>query len=480
MQRSTWTRALLAAPAALVVALLLLPGVSAATPASGATAAIGANQTQWAYGVQKNLSFTTTSNGTTYNVTGSFDYAVVFTQTNYTASSFQLEVQRTIGFTLTATYAGLYATAKLTAKGYENDTGFANFTTNGTVYVNGTAVPAVADENQSHTTVAGYVQSWTVTLGKHTASGHLDATLASQGHTTFSPAMGILPDNVTAGMSWNSSTYFDHVGTVQGAYNSTRTRLNGVTTTSNGSLNANDGLAGSEPVYGTDVGSVTLANGLSGQQIVLTTVGPLQPRDGVLWTTSGTDLFQNNKLVGGAFGLISLQTDRLDWVPHSHGHLGIAASETGFGPAPDANSVAGQSVTTQASTLSSGASPAQSGSPASEGIQAEPMAVPQAQAIQNCVGSTQGACGTVLNGNSPGSTTLGHFPIGIVVIAGVGAIAVIAGLLVVGRRRTPKYPTRTTVGYASASSMSAPAPPPRAPSSPPANPEEPDPLGRIW
>jgi hypothetical protein len=479
MQTKRWTQALMAAPVAFVVALLLLPGVSAAMPtgASGVNAAVGPNVDQWAYGVQKNLSFTTTSNGTSYNVTGSFDYAVVFTQTNTSNSTFQLEIQRSIGFTLTANYVGPYATATLTAKGFENDTAFANFTTQGVVYVNGTAVPAIADENQSHSNIAGYTQSSSVTFGKHTASGHLTANLASQGHTTFSPAMGIVPDNVTPGMSWNTSTFYNHVGEIQGAFSWTRDRLSGIVNSGNGSLSTSDSIMGYEDVNGTDLGYVQLSNGLAGQAIVLTTDGPLQPHDGVIWTTAGTDLFHNIRLANTAFGLISVTTDRLDWVPHLHGHLGLAASETGFAPAPDANSVAGQSVTvTAGASIATGV--AQTGTPTSEGIQAEPMAVPQAQQISNCVGTNQGGCGTP-TGPGP-SATLGHFPVGLVVLAAVAAVAVLAIAVVVSRQRTPKYPTRTPIGYAGSAAMAPPTPPPRAPTNPGVNPEEPDPLGRIW
>jgi hypothetical protein len=425
MSKAAWS-----APALIAVVLLLVPGVVSAAP-TGSGAPVVPGPAQWAYAVQKNVSFSVSNNGTTYAVTGSIAYAVVFTQTNTSNTTFQLEVQRTLGFDLTANFATTGISATLSAKGLENISGFANFTTNGTVYVGGVATSAIAVVDQSHTSSASLQQSSSVTLGRRTASATLNAELSSVGSTTFTPALGIVPNNVAVGQSWNASTTIAHKGLITGSDNWTRTRFGSATFSGNGSLSANPTITAPETISGSDLGYVTLANGLSGQAINLTTTGPIQPRDGVLWTPSGADLFHNNRLANCAFGLLGIGTEALDWVPHARGHLGFDGSSTGFTPSPDANSVAGQplaSGSVSATTGSPAASP--SAAPAQQ-VQAEPVGVPQAQALANCLAAGQGSCST--------GSSVHNLPIAEIAVAGVAVgLVAILGAVALARRQKAK------------------------------------------
>jgi hypothetical protein len=424
MSKSWVSRIAWSAPVAAALALLMLAGTIAAAPVSTVTPAGGSVTTSWAYDVQKNVSFNVTNNGTTYSVTGSLAYAVVFTQTNTSATTFQLEVQRTMGFALTATFTAPGVSAVLSSQGVENITGFANFTTNGTVYVGGTPVSAIAIVDQSHTSTASLKQSASITIGKHTASGTLTASLNSQGSTTFTPALGLVPNNVTVGETWNASTTIAHVGAIQGSFDWTRTRFDGATYSGNGSLSMNPTITAPETVTGTDLGSVTLLNGLSGQAINLTTTGPIQPRDGVLWTPSGADLFHNNRLWNPASGLLGIGTDRLDWVPHFRAHFGLIGSQTGFSASPDGNSVAGQPIA--GTTTVSAVGPAPQAAPtSSEQLQAQPASVPQAQALSNCLEAGQGNCASGGSSSAHGVLTTDV----VVVVVGVAAVALLGAVL---------------------------------------------------
>jgi hypothetical protein len=426
MSKSWVSNAVWTAPLAVAVALLMLAGTIAAAPVGNtATPAGGALSAQWAYDVQKNVTFNVTNNGTTYDVSGSLAYAVVFTQTNTSATTFQLEVQRTIGFALTATFSTTGVVATLSSQGVENITGFANFTTTGTVYVGGVAVPAIAVVDQSHTSTASLKQSSSITLGRHTASGTLTATLDSQGSTTFTPALGIVPVNVSVGETWNASTTIAHIGAIQGTFAWTRTHFNGAVVTGNGSLSVNPTITAPETITGTDLGNVTLMNGLSGQAINLTTTGPIQPRDGVLWTPAGADLFHNNKLWNPASGLLGIGTDRLDWVPHFRAHFGLVGSQTGFSPSPDGSSVAGQPMTS--TVTATGTSPSAAPSSA-EQLQAQPATVAQAQALSNCLTAGQGNCASGSSSSSSPLTTEV-----VVVVVGVAAVALLGAVLVARR-----------------------------------------------
>jgi hypothetical protein len=433
MARNWATSSIWTVPAALVVALLLVPGVIGATPVASTTPATSSGVTQWAYGTQDNLSFSLMSNSTTYTVTASFDYAVVFTQTNTSSTTFELEVQRTLGFNFVATYSSTVVSATLSGTGFEADTGFGNFTENGSVYVNGTAVPALAVINTAHTASASLVEAATVTLGKQTATAAFNASLASQGHATYAPDLGIVPDNVSAGESWNATSVVSHVGAVQGSYTWSRTSLAGRTVSGAGSLNANTTVTAAETVNGTDLGPVSLRNGLSGDAIVLTVTGPLQPRDGVLWMPGQADLFdiQHPGYTNCASGVVGVITDRLDWVPHVHGHLGLEASETGFTPQPDASAIAGTNV----GVATGGASPAAGPSSAQE-VQAQPESVGQAQSLASCLQSGQGVCSSASTGSGPLGSTGGA----VVVAAVVIAVIAVFGVLLLSRRRAPKSP----------------------------------------
>ncbi|MCI4324002.1 MAG: hypothetical protein L3K03_08345 [Thermoplasmata archaeon] len=466
------TKAIWTIPAVLAVMLFLLPGSVGATP----VAATSSNVTQWAYGAQENVSFSIVSNSTTYTVNASFGYSVIFTQTNTSNSTFQLEIQRTLGFAFVAKYTGTDAlgqpvTANLQGTGLSSESGFGNFTNNGTVYVNGSAVPALAIETTAHRATASLVESSVVNVGRRTATAAFNASLTSQGHATFSPALGLVPNTVTPGESWNASSTVSHVGAVTGAWSWSKTGLFGVTTTGGGSLSANTTVTAIESVLGSDVGTTTLNNGITGDVVVLSVVGPLQPHDGVLWLPGQADLFslQHPGYSNTASGVVDVLTDKLDWVPHPHGHLGLDASATGFTPQPDASSVAGTSVSSGATAAVGTASAAPSGSE----IQAQPETVPQAQNVANCLVSGKGNCGSTVTTSTP----VGRAG-GVVFAAAVIAVVAVLGMLLVSRRRTPKSPAKVSSVYQPAGGA------PVSGSRPPASPAAPggatDPLDHLW
>jgi hypothetical protein len=428
---TTWS-----ALAALALALLFVPGFVGATPVAAGAPVTTGNVTQWAYGVQENVSFSVITNGTSYMVDATFAYAVIFTQTNTTNTTFSLEVQRTLGFTYDANYTNtvLGNSAKVTGTGFESDTGFANFTDNGTVYENGTPVPAVALVNTAHTATQSLVEAATATIAGRTASASFNASLASSGHATYSPALGIVPVNVSTGQSWNSSSWVDHVGWAKGSAVWNVTGFRGTTDTGSVSLSANTSVSGTESVWGTDLGIVSLRNGLTGSAIQLTTAGPLHARDGVIWTASGEDLFEvdHPNMPAVTPCVVAIATERFDWTPHFRAHFGVQAATVGFNPAPDVNPMAGASV----SGTTSGGIGYQAAPSNGQELQAQPESVAQAQAESNCLDAGHGVCAT-----SAGSGGILGASGGLVLVVGVAAavaVAAIVGAVLVTRRRGPK------------------------------------------
>ncbi|HEV2448824.1 MAG TPA: hypothetical protein VGU43_00225 [Thermoplasmata archaeon] len=470
---------------ALLVAFLAAPSLGGVASATPVPASGGGNTTQWAYGAQENVSFTVTTNGSTYSVNGQFGYQVIFTRTNTSNSTYLLESQRTVGFNFTASFcSGTCGVApslqlNLAVKALEQDTGFANVTTQGSVTENGTAVPAVAIQNVASQVRASLTESlnakYTLAKGTLTASQSFNANLSDSASVQFTPALGLLPTSPlpTAGDHWNASTTYAIVGSAHGAWASASTGYLGTSTKSSFNISGSDNASGSLTVYGRDLGTITLRNGETLPVIALTIAGPFAVREGTIWVPSSGDLWAQTqgRLQGFALASIGTSTDRLDVDLGAHGHLELGASATGFSPAPvDAASKGAPGAGVGVTPASQVPPPP---NPTGTEVQAQPETVAQAQSASNCLVN---GCGSGGHSTSPlgGATGL------LLGIAGLAAIAALIAALVVSRRRAPRPPAGPTTAYpAMVATPPAPTPPVRNGSHPP-NSGQNDPLGNLY
>ncbi|MHB8351870.1 MAG: hypothetical protein ACYDFT_04155 [Thermoplasmata archaeon] len=478
---------------ALALALTGLPGATAAAPlAAGAS-----SNTVWAYGVEKNVSLTVTTNQTTYAVGGYFADHVLLNQTNTSNSTFMLELVRTEGFAYTAEFCRPSCSTNAVEAivihdwAWEQDVGFANFTRNGSVYENGSAVPALALVNASARTQSNLTESANFTV--HTplrnvrGNASVEVAISSTSSVSFSPALGLVPTSLAPGAAWNATSTFSAHGAVSGSITHARTNSQGLSISGRTRWNPAVDASGTVRVAGRDQGHIQLSGGAATHVLGLSISGPFAAGEGILFVPAGADLFGSGAAAysGYSAGSSSAATASVDWNSGASGHVGLMASSTAFAPAPDGASLVGGSPATIAGVAPpvslTGAASSPSGGAV---VQAEPESPAAASSGSTCI--VQGSCAPQPNPSLavPGGASGLLTPLLRAAVAGaviVGLAGLLAGLIV-RRRQVPKPPTDTPAfppraGSAAAGLPSRPGTP--DPGSVDPTPEE-DPLGPLW
>lgn len=460
-----------------VAATVLAASLAVGGAALAAPTAADSTVQQWAYGAHTSVT-TSWSNGTgSYALKAFFGWDVLLTETNTSATTFELSATRAMALDFDLTYckspcAATSTNATLNFSAFETESGFANFTTLGTVYENGVAIPAIAISNGSDQVRSGVSESWSGTVHllvvSHTVGGHFAVTAQAHVGVAFAPALGLVPQNLSTGTTWNSSSTYTATGGWSAAAAYARTPWNGSTTSE--SLNLSSALGGTGPLglVGTDTGPVQLTNGVSTSGIGFVVEGPFALREGFLFLPTSADAFGGGEAAWADYSNGSAQatTATLD-LGHAATRLGLLASATAFAPQPADPSTLG----TVALLPATAASP--SGGAV---VQGQPESVAESQSGMNCL--VAGTCQSSGGPGGPGHLLSG----GLVVIVGVIVVATVLALVVVERRRIPP-PTHPNAGLyppgAAISPGAAPRPPAGAVRGAPPPPEE-DPLGHLW
>ncbi|MGI0150591.1 MAG: hypothetical protein ACREC5_01475 [Thermoplasmata archaeon] len=491
---SKWTRPAPIAAVFLVVATLALSAL-AGTAAAGAPAASGGTAEQtWAYGAQQNYSVNVGTNSTGYFVAGYFAYQVVLTQKNTSNSTFELELHRSVGFAYTGQYClpacrtNARVAISIEDRAGEEDVGFANFTRNGTAFENGSAVPALALVNASAQTETNLteVADWALHAAHRNLTGNLSVEVAigSQSSVQFTPALGLIPQNLTPGARWNTTSAFDAQGSVNGSVTQSRENSQGLDLTGRTTWSPAMSRSGTVQVHGRDLGMINLHGGATVPVLGLAVGGPFSAWEGILFVPSIADLFGPGASAysGVSAGTVGAATSTVDWAPGDSGPAGPLASSTALDPAPDGTSLVGGDPATIAGSTSGATGLAAPSSAGGTTIQAEPKSVGRASKGSGCI--SQDNCASVpspgLAAPAPGfRAPAGHFfGILLTAVVVVGLAGLLAGLEVRRRRSVPAPPTATPF----ASSPAAPIPPGPArpgPGSGESAPED-DPLGTLW
>jgi hypothetical protein len=414
-----------AAGVALLLAFVVVPALSGAANATSVTSAAPAvTSNQWAYGGEGWSNYSGTLGNGTITWSASFGWTVVFTATATGAGVTLIEEQRTVGITIAATFVGPIRTIDYNYHGQEVDTAFANVTNQSTVYVNGSAVPALGILNASASIQGLINESISETVHGLTHSASLQVTGAAQSSVSFSPSLGLIPLNLSGVNEWNSSATASPSASWQIGWTWSDQGFNG--TTGSGSGSRSGSLSGSGPVSLTGL-KVTIVHPFSDHKVrvgvLLIVQGPFDQYDGFILVPHDFDLFGGashsyDSLGYGSAG-ISAQTLYL-----SSGANGptVTAADATFGSND-------QSVNAQASPIT-GVAPAATQTPGAN-VYGQPMSV--AQANSEAYGLTH----TASSASSPASGVLF-----IALIAGV--IAVVVGTVGViewrsyARRRSQK------------------------------------------
>jgi hypothetical protein len=416
---------------AVCLAALLLPAVvplAEAAPVGMVGNGNGPPQ-QWAYGAQTWRNVTENSSNYQYSGRAYFGWEVILTATNTSTSTTQLEADRTIGISYFASYcapncAQPRVTGNVSIQAWQHQVEFANLTSNATVDENGSASPALGLMNGSDTLTAGLHESYQIVrAGVVTRGGDLNVAREATAQITFSPALGLVPWNAAANLSWNATSSFTAGGQRQDSYNYTQT-TGGQTTGGAGQSNATVQRSGVESVRGKDVGNVTLRNGMDSTGIVLVTHGPFDLDDGLFVASHDANLFggATQNWTVRAVGPSLASMSRLDFQIDRLHHIGrLLASEATF-------STSDQSVGTSGGPTAAGSV---SNVTPNSTLQAQPELVTDAQAASNCL---TGGC----PGASPTSPAASG-GMGVLLLALVAAVVVAAAVLVLARpkRRQP-------------------------------------------
>ena len=465
---------LAASAVAALVAFALVPSVAGAASASPALLVTANGPDQWAYGGMgySNGSFSVGDSNLSWNA--SFGWTVVFTETNTSATTVELEEQRTVGIDVSATYKGPAMSAAYQYHGQEVDTAFANLTNRSTVYENGVAVPALGLINDATFISGAITESISVTHAGATRTASLNVSGNAHVSAAFSPALGLIPLNLSGATMWNSSAYVTPTGAWSLSWAWSNDGFGNSTGAGSGSANGTAGVAGSVELKGfqaTQYAVPLFSDHKQRTSVILLVEGPLGNYyvvyDGFVLTPPLFDLFG-----GGAHGYDSQSlgsasiSGQAMFVSSSARGPQITAGATTFGAADTA------ATGLLTADPSSGPEPAASTSPGTT-VEGSPMSVSQAQAEAKCL--TAGCSGGT---SAPMSLGL------IVVVAGLAVVAVVGSVAVIewrsyARRRARKglvggyaesWPSGvppTAAGPAPPAAMSGPASGPSAPEMPP-------------
>jgi len=419
-------------------ALLAMPFAVFSTTATVVAGTTGGPQS-WAYGTEKWVNTSIQFDNATYTQHAFFGWHTIFTATNTSATTQAWTVDRTAAGSFFADYCQPNCTApvahgNLTVTGWETDLGFANLTSTAVVYDHGTAVPAIGLANASFQNSANLSESldYALTAGPivGTASAGFTIGGAAHGSVAPSPALGLVPLNLSTGQSWNSSSTFVSSGGWALAFSTHRASFGGNGTGSSGNASGSLVFSGTLALQGGDVGSVTLANGATVPVVVVAWTGPFDSDDGVILVPHDFDLFGGgaHEYGEGDVATEAFATSALDVQVVEGHHLGIVAAATTYGSADTTLGSAG-------TTVGMAAGPA--AGPTTTSVQGQPESVPQAQRGSACLlGNCSAATAT---GGAPGWLA----PLLVVAVA-VSLVGLLVGLRGRGRRGVRSDPTAPT------------------------------------
>ncbi len=465
-------------PALAVSAALLTVLLASPLPAAASSPAAAASAATWAYGAVKTVDFhgTTDLGLWTYQGSATWGFAVVVNETNLSGSNYQLNVTRTMGVLLDVTYcepncANPVAQVNLSHHAWESVNATVNLTTAGSVQEPNGSVPALA-LNSSQFSVTGRLRESAsyVLRGVLERSKLLDVNVTAQGGVVFSPALGLLPTDLTPGATWYSnSTFAGHGNYSWAIYLHGSVLLVPYTYTDSGSGMVN--RSGTVNLSGSDGNpSVTLAGGRY-SQVNYTLTGPFALREGFVLVPAGANLFGGSQpWAANESGNATISSPTVDVADHGFvgGHLGFVASGTWW--SSSSSNIALDDTTGPGMPAASATPAADSGG--SEFVQGVPESAQQAHASQACLAT---GVGCPLASSPRG-------PWGAVLVIGAGVVVVGLLVAVVATRRRippPAYPNAALYPPGQTSTVPPRAGPPtaRPPAKPPA---EDDPLSHLW
>ena len=415
MVEKSGMKAWIAAGVALLVTVAIVPALFGAASAAPIATATSNPATQWNYGGEGWSNGSVQFGNATIEWSAMFGWTVAVTVTETSAGNWTVEEVRTVGTTLTVTATTPVHTITYQGHDQEVDTAFANITNDSVVYVNGSAVPAIGIVNASAHFNGLSEQSVSETTNGHSRSGYLNVTRNGNLATSFSPALGLIPQNLSNVHQWNSTATATSSASWTIAWTWGEQGYNGTTRSGSGSATGN--LSGSATVsltgYKVDIVR-PWSDGKVRVGIVLIVQGPFDIYDAYVLVPHAFDAFGTaTQPYGGlSFGASSISQEDLYVSPGTSGPSVTAATQT-FGASDTAVSTSGDPGAT---------------------VVGQPITSSQAQAINNGLTNT----------GSPAAASAAMSSGLVVVVLAIAVIAVIVGTVGViewrsyARRRSRK------------------------------------------
>ncbi len=442
MEHRARTKSWLAASGvALLVAALAVPafaGAAGATPSLSTAAVTPATSGSWAYGGQGWSNGTISIGNVTESWTASFGWDVIFTATSGPNNVTQLEEQRTVGISVDVTYTSPRVELQYSYHADEADSAFANLTNDSTVYVNGSAVPALGIDNASVSVQGAITEALTAqvhtAVANLSASAFLNVSAAADASIQFAPSLGVIPLNLTGVTNWNSTSIATPAASWNISYDWADHGLNGTTGSGNGSRAGNWTTTGPVSLTGAVVNlpPPIFRDHKSRTAIVIEVTGGVDLYDGFILVPHAFDLFggaaHNYDSASYGAGASISSGETLYLTPGRVSAYSLTAAQSTFGAATPESSVGLGAVSAQGPA----ASPSSPQSPVS--VVGQPETVPAAQAESNCLTASSGCVGAAAG--APAGFA------GLILIA-AAVVAVIATVGVIewrsyARRRTRK------------------------------------------
>lgn len=449
-------------------------------PSAGAAQASPAvASSSWAYGAVRTITVTGQSGTYVYDASATAGFAVILNETTVSLGNFSVSVHRTMGVILSVRYCHPTCSSPIdTATVHFHKWEILNATLNLTTAANVTSgersFRALGLASSALGVTVGLRLSTVVSVdGVVASTRNLSVNLDANASSTFDPALGLLPLNLSQVTSWTATSGFNETGLAHWSLSDVRVggTLAG-TVQRSGSLNLNQ--SGSVTLSGNNSKTTIRLGGTSYDVLNLSVAkGPFDLREGFLLVPSGSDLFgtsvpawlATNATGTGSANVSQANIDVANSVSGS-GHLGFGGSGLWLRSATS-NPAAATGVA--GTGLEPAVVPSATGSNATY-LQGAPESLHQATTDQNCLANGVGCPAA-----SSSRSLLGE----LLVLGGVGAAVVIAAAVITTRRRVPPpaYPNASL--YPPGPASSAPSGPNR-PVGPPPAPAEDDPLGHLW
>jgi hypothetical protein len=422
---------LVVAAATALLALMIVPVLATAASAAsiGPSGALGTSASgSWAYGGEGTFSASHSLGPIHYSLAATAGIDVILNATNTSANVTELTASRTIVVTVSESYSGPLSSWSYGYKLAEDDFATANITNAANVTLNGgSSVAALGLLNASlhgNVSLAAYLKG---SSGGETMSDYLNASGWAKAHVSLSPALGIVPLNLSGVSGWHSMATASGSAAWNVTWSLADHGWNATTTQLGGSINGTWTTTTAVFLYGHVAGNssrwsdhrvrTAIGLGLAGPHGL---GGPFDLYAGVFLIPRGFDLFHGGSNAVTSAGLGS-STIASTYVYVSHrDHLTARATTA-------ANLTTGSSTPSGATTVTAGANPA-AGQPGTT-VWAQPES-PQAA-------SSQAACMQYGTGCAGSSKPFGGLYVALA-IAGVAAVVAVALLL--GRKPRTRAP----------------------------------------